>query len=91
MSTDTYLLRRIRETAQAIGVSDGTVDDITDPTTGEITSRERVVWLPKSQVTITATRAERGAVYVELQVPDWLATKSGLTGDRCRKTGDLFR
>lgn len=89
--TITLMLDLRRETAQAYGVFEGAAEDIVDPTTGEIRTTERLVWLPKSQIKITARQTAQGRTVITADVPEWLAVKAGLLGDRCTGTKDLFR
>lgn len=74
-STDlAVLVREVRE--KAIAVSDGTTEEWQDPRTGEISERERWIWLPRSQVTLRDGRLEKGQT-VTIAVPEWLAKQGG--------------
>ena len=72
---------------RAIALADGTTGDWTDPRTGEVTSREKWFWLPKSQLRL-AEPGPRGrpipldavskGLAVTATIPQWLAKEKGL-------------
>ena len=59
-----------RKTEKAIGVADGTTEEVSDERTGELREREKLFWLPLSQVADTGD----GTV----TMPEWLAKDKGL-------------
>lgn len=59
-----------RKTEKAIGVADGTMEEVTDDKTGEVREREKLFWLPLSQVTINDDQT--------ITMPTWMAKDKGL-------------
>lgn len=63
-------IRQDDPTKKAIAVADGTMEEVVDQRTGEVTEREKWFWLPRSQIEIDG----EGTV----TLPDWLAREKGL-------------
>lgn len=59
-----------RKTEKAVAIADGTMEEVVDPKTGEVTERERFYWLPLSQIEIN----EDGTI----TMPIWMAEVKGL-------------
>jgi hypothetical protein len=59
---DTYLLHKKYETPDAILVNDGDQD----------------FWLPKSQLGDLEEKTIKGELYVDVEIPNWLAEEKGL-------------
>lgn len=68
-------VRQVRD--KAIAVADGTMDEQTDPRTGEITEREKWFWLPLSQIEVEPEDYNAGDA-VTVTLPEWLAMDKGL-------------
>lgn len=60
----------VQDREKAIAITDGTEEETVDPRTGEIKTREKWFWLPKSQVEVNGD----GTV----TMPEWLAADKGL-------------
>lgn len=92
-TTITITCQLAQETDKAFGLYDGATHEVLDHATGELTERRHYHWVPKSQARIVKrTRdAALGATVVEIELPEWLAEKSGLMEGRCKRTGDLFK
>lgn len=67
---------RIKRPA-AIGIADGSTVEHVDPHTGEITEKERLIWLPLSQVEVDPSDYDVGDT-VQITVPLWLAKEKEL-------------
>ena len=67
----------------SLKIADGSTTDVTDKTTGEVTKREKWIFLPKSQIEIEGHDMEDAGELVgktvTLLVPEWLADEKGLT------------
>lgn len=61
----------VEERDKAVAIADGTEEEVVDGRTGEIRTRQKWHWLPKSQVEVYA---EDGIV----KMPEWLAHEKGL-------------
>lgn len=76
----TAIIREVRDAS--LKITDGTMTDITDRSTGEIIKREKWHFLPKSQVEIEGHDMEDAAELVgrtiTILVPIWLAEEKGL-------------
>lgn len=81
---ETFSLTVAKYTAKGgVAFADGTQEEITDPDTGEIRTREKFYWFSKSQKQIRLEGYEAGAwpaegTIVEVTMPEWLAKKVGL-------------
>lgn len=68
-------VRQVRD--KAIAVADGTMDETTDPDTGEVREREKWYWLAKSQIEVDPADYEVGNT-VTVTMPEWQAVDKGL-------------
>ncbi|MDX2307099.1 MAG: hypothetical protein NW216_02555 [Hyphomicrobium sp.] len=61
-------------TERGLALFQGDTHDVVDERTGEITTRDHFVWVPKSQVTIAREwRGPKGERMAEIEMPEWLA------------------
>lgn len=95
MTDVTITTMLVQESDRAYAFWDGATHEVVDATTGEVTTRRHYHWVPKSQRTIKrrtiANERGKAVTIVEVELPEWLARKSGLLDGRCSKTEDLFK
>ena len=75
--TTDIAVRVVKITDKAIAVADGTMEQITDRTTGEVSERVRWFWFPKSLIEVDPEDYESGDDVV-ITVPERIATEKEL-------------